>query len=159
MADIRKVGLLFVKDGRVLLCRSRKHPETLILPGGKREPGESSLETLEREIKEELGDVALATPVELGIYEAVAVSSREKGSSRKVAAKRNTALRQKTVEIELFAGRLTGEPTPCSEIVELVWFGPEDCWEWLTPSLSGLVFPDLCRRGILPWGSSSGSTV
>jgi 8-oxo-dGTP diphosphatase len=138
MADIRKVGLLFVKDGRVLLCRSRKHPERLILPGGKREPGETSLETLQRELREELGEVELREPVYLGSYVAPAVASKN-------------ATSQKTVEIELYGGRLSGALTPSSEIEELVWFGPEDCWEWLAPSLSGLVFPDLCRRELLPW--------
>ncbi len=133
MADIRKVGLLVVQQGKVLLCRSQNRPDTLILPGGKREAGETSLETLERELREELGEVTLAAPVVLGTY---------------VAA---TASGNKTVEIELFSGQLRGEPTPCSEIAELVWFGPEDCWEWLAPSLSGLIFPDLRHRGILPW--------
>lgn len=137
MANIRKVGLLAMRDGRVLLCRSRKRPKTLILPGGKREPGETSLETLRREIWEELGETEVTAPVVLGTYVAATSDS--------------SPANPKTVEIELFGGQLTGEPTPCSEITELVWFGPEDCWEGLAPSLSGLIFPDLRRRGILPW--------
>ena len=37
MADYDKVGLLTVRDGRILLCRKRHSTSLLILPGGCRE--------------------------------------------------------------------------------------------------------------------------
>ena len=45
---------LAARDGRVLLCRSRKHDYTY-LPGGHVEPGELAAEALAREFLEETG--------------------------------------------------------------------------------------------------------
>ncbi len=135
-AEIRKVGLFTVREGRVLLCR--KQQGKLILPGGKRELGETSLETLHREIAEELGsDVRLMEPTPLGTY-----------FDRTAAEAPETS---KTIEIELYGGLLHGVPQPSNEIHALVWFGDEDPWPSLAPSLSGQIFPDLIRRGLLRW--------
>jgi 8-oxo-dGTP pyrophosphatase MutT (NUDIX family) len=124
-------------EGRVLLCQSRKRAQPLILPGGKREAGESSLDTLAREIHEELGGVQVLCAGLLGTYTAPAATGL--GSPPRI------------VEIELFAGSLSGPPTASSEIEALVWFGPEDDWGRLAPSLSTLIFPDLQARKLLPW--------
>lgn len=54
-AVIRIVAAVIRDDaGRALLVRKRG-TETFMQPGGKREPGESDLEALSRELKEELG--------------------------------------------------------------------------------------------------------
>lgn len=135
-ADIRKVGLFTVRENRVLLCRKKHGP--LILPGGKREPGETSLQTLTRELREELGDgVRLLEPAPLGVYfDRTARDSTEA---------------PKTIEIELYGGLLQGEPRASNEIQALAWFGATDSWQTLAPSLSGQIFPDLIRRGLLRW--------
>ena len=52
------VGLLWNKEKQVLLCQRPNHksyPLKWEFPGGKVEPGESSVEALRRELEEELG--------------------------------------------------------------------------------------------------------
>lgn len=53
MPTIDKVAWLHVVDGKLLAARSAGK-DTWYLPGGKREEGESDVETLIREIAEEL---------------------------------------------------------------------------------------------------------
>jgi 8-oxo-dGTP pyrophosphatase MutT (NUDIX family) len=45
---------ILIHDGRVLLCRNRKHGH-VFLPGGHIDPGERACEALERETLEEMG--------------------------------------------------------------------------------------------------------
>jgi 8-oxo-dGTP diphosphatase len=129
---IDKVGLLTIRDGRVLLCRKKRGTSLLILPGGKREAGESSLECLARELREELGDVTAVSPELVGVY-----THEAAGESLKI------------VRIELYRAELSGEARAESEIGELVWFGAADDWARLAPSLTEKIFPDLIARGIL----------
>jgi 8-oxo-dGTP diphosphatase len=128
---IDKVGLLTIREGGVLLCRKRHGTQLLILPGGKREAGESSLECLARELREELGDVTAVSPELIGIYTHGAAGDPEK-----------------IVRIELYRAELSGEPSAQSEIAELVWFGRADDWTRLAPSLAEAIFPDLIARGL-----------
>ena len=85
MADYDKVGLLTVRRGKILLCRKKHTTSALILPGGCKAPGESALDCLARELREELGDVQVSEPEYLGVY-----SDRAAGSEAK------------TVDIELY---------------------------------------------------------
>ncbi len=133
MADYHKAGLLFLRDGCVLLCRKKHTTSLLILPGGKLEAGESGEDCLRRECREELGDVELANVRHIGDYESA-------------AAGQDTM----TVKIALYMGDLSGTSAPHSEIQELVWFGPHDDESLLAPSLRDVIFPDLRSRGLLP---------
>jgi 8-oxo-dGTP diphosphatase len=136
MADFHKAGLLYVKNGCILLCRKKHSTALLILPGGKLEQGETPEECLKRECREELGDVEIVDLLYLGRYESPAAGQEDK-----------------TVKIDLYTGELRGTPTPQAEIKELVWFGPEDDVALLAPSLRNIIFPDLERRGLLKWAS------
>ena len=67
---IDKVALLYWQDGKILSSRS-KGKDTWYLPGGKREGSESDVETLVREIEEELSvSVDPETAVYYGTFEA-----------------------------------------------------------------------------------------
>ena len=135
--DFDKVGLLAVRDRKILLCRKKHTTSLLILPGGCREPGESAIDCLYRELREELGDVMVRAVELVGVY-----TDRAAGP--------DTAP-PKTVRIELYRGQLIGEPVARSEIAELVWFGEQDDCSRLAPSIANKIFPDLRARGILPW--------
>ncbi len=135
MADYEKIGLLVLRADAILLCRKKAGTSLLILPGGCLEAGETALECLSREIREELGEVTVENLAYLGNYSGPAADPG------------------KTVSIELYRGNLRGTPLPNSEIAELVWFGRADNWGLLAPSLSGKILPDLIARGILDWSA------
>jgi 8-oxo-dGTP diphosphatase len=133
VADYHKAGLLYFKDGRVLLCRKKATTSLLILPGGKLEPGETAEDCLRRECREELGEVEITGLQHIGDYESPAAGQDSK-----------------TVKIDLYAGELEGTPAAHSEIGELVWFDTQrDDSALLAPSLRNLIFPDLRRRGFI----------
>ncbi len=134
MADYDKAGLFLLREGRILLCRKKRSPELLILPGGKFEHGETAVECLERELREELGEVTAIGLEHVGTYSDRAASDASK-----------------TVRIELYRGELAGTPVASSEIGELVWFGTDDDWAQLAPSLANKILPDLIARGLLNW--------
>ena len=134
--DILKVGLVAVVDGRVLVVRKRGG-RTFILPGGKPEGGETEVETLVREVREELGCEADPASLEpLGRFRAPAAD-----------------LPGRTVTVVAHLGRLLGEPVASGEIDELRWFEPgrDDAGE-LATSISGQVIPALVARGLLTGG-------
>ena len=95
--------------GRVLLVRKRGS-RFFIQPGGKCEPDEAALETLARELREEL-DVELAVDdaVFLGEFEASAVNE----PGRRVRA-------------QAFAVSVRGDPSPQAEIEAMAWVHPDE---------------------------------
>ncbi len=139
--DIHKVGLLAVRNSRILLCRQTDSPAVLILPGGKMEPGETELECLQRELEEELGQVCVEGLWKIGTYVDNAAVNPDKP--------------HRTIQVELYGGELQGEPVASSEISELVWFGENDDPAQLAPSIRNRILPDLTSRGLLPWMSGS----
>jgi 8-oxo-dGTP diphosphatase len=69
---IDTVALLHIQDAKVLVARTRGK-DRWYLPGGKREPGESDVDTLRREIREELRvEIEPGTLRHVGTYEGVA---------------------------------------------------------------------------------------
>ncbi|MFF5205332.1 NUDIX domain-containing protein [Streptosporangium sp. NPDC000396] len=102
-AIIDKVTWIHLADGKILSTRSRGKGAYYI-PGGKREPNESDLDTLIREISEELSiTIAPATATHVGTYQAQA-----HGHADGV-----------TVQMTCYTADHHETPTPSSEIEEL----------------------------------------
>jgi 8-oxo-dGTP diphosphatase len=131
--EIVKIGLAVTDDNRLLLVR-KKGGESYILPGGKPELGEDDRQALIREIEEELGcGIDLESFSYLGSF------------SDRAADLDNT-----TVTVRLYAARLTGSPSPQSEIEKLEWFRPDGGSDlFLAPSLQNHIVPFLCSHGHL----------
>jgi 8-oxo-dGTP diphosphatase len=131
---IRIAAALIVDDaGRTLLVRKRG-TDAYMQAGGKLGTGETALEALRREIREELG-------CELG------GGARPLGCFRAPAA--NEAGQE--VEAELFAVELAGEMRPAAEIEDAIWHDPDD--------LDSILLAPLTRDHILPLARNIGRTT
>ncbi|MCQ4085418.1 NUDIX domain-containing protein [Saccharibacillus sp. JS10] len=107
---IDKIAWISIKDGKVLGARS-KGKETYYFPGGKREVGESDIETLVREIEEELTVQIDKESVQFfGTFEAQA-DGKASGE---------------TVRMTCYTGDYTGELAPAAEIDEIAWLDEKD---------------------------------
>jgi 8-oxo-dGTP diphosphatase len=78
MTRIDKVAWIRLADGRILSTRSRGK-DVYYLPGGKREPAESDVQTRVREIREELG-VAIAPGSEMAEFGWLSYADRDRVS-------------------------------------------------------------------------------
>lgn len=112
-------------EGRVLLVRKRG-TEAFMQPGGKIGEGESAIEALARELREELGCGIGGGHRALGCFRAAA--AKEAGS---------------VVEAELFAIDLLGEIAPAAEIEEARWHHPDD--------KAGFTLAPLTRDHVIPF--------
>jgi 8-oxo-dGTP diphosphatase len=98
-------AILIGSEGRMLLVR-KAGSDWFMQPGGKIEPGETSMQALARELDEEIA-VELADPEPEGVFSAPAANEPE---TRVVA--------------HMFSGRIDAEPTIGGEIAELLWLDP-----------------------------------
>lgn len=95
--------------GHVLLVRKRG-TDCYLQPGGKREPGESDLDALARELREELDcGIVAGSAKHLGVFEAPAAN--EPGQR---------------VRAVIYAARLAGEIACRAEIEDHVWIDPRE---------------------------------
>ena len=110
MTLIDKIAWIQLADGKILSTRSRGK-DVYYLPGGKREPGETDVQTLVREIREEL-DVAIApdSASHAGTFEAQA-----HGHAAGI-----------TVRMTCYAAEYAGTLAASSEIAELAWLSYAD---------------------------------
>ncbi|BBX87120.1 NUDIX hydrolase [Mycolicibacterium aubagnense] len=106
MTVIRIVAAVVVDERGWLLVVRKRGTTAFMQPGGKLEPGESAVDALAREVREELG-VGVTDVRELGHHTAIAAN--EPGH---------------TVDAELFSVRLDGVPQIAAEIEEMAWIDP-----------------------------------
>ncbi|GAA4019222.1 NUDIX domain-containing protein [Allokutzneria multivorans] len=107
---IDKIAWIHLEAGRVLSTRSRGK-DTFYLPGGKRDPGESDLQTLVREIAEELTVVVDPTSaLHVGTFQAQAHGHPD------------------GVEVRMtcYSATFSGTLAPASEIEEITWLTHAD---------------------------------
>ncbi|MFC4017169.1 NUDIX domain-containing protein [Micromonospora sp. GCM10011542] len=131
MAEIDKVAWILVEDGRVLSTRSHGK-DVWYLPGGKREPGESDLDTLRREIAEELSvAVDVRSAVHVGTFAAPAHGHGD-GT---------------TVRMTCYRAAYGGELRPASEIAETAWLRYAD--RHRTSAVDQLIFDHLRAADLL----------
>ena len=131
MAVIDKVAFLYVQDGKILSTRS-KGKDKYYIPGGKREAGETDIETLVREVKEELSvDIIESSAKFYGVFEAQAHGKAE----------------SVIVKMTCYTAEYSGELKADSEIAEVVWLTTEDI-DSVSP-VDKLIFADLHEKGLL----------
>ena len=101
---IDKIGGIILKEKRLLVVQKKtkdNRPE-YIIPGGKREGNETDIETLKRELKEEI-QVELIGYKTFGGFDDIAVFENI------------------PIHIEVYFADILGEPKCDSEIKSLVW--------------------------------------
>ncbi|OLT23200.1 DNA mismatch repair protein MutT [Actinomadura sp. CNU-125] len=109
-ATIDKIAWIHLDNGKILSTRSHGK-DVYYIPGGKREEGETDLDTLIREIDEELAiAIVPTTATHVGTFRAQA-----HGHAAGI-----------TVQMTCYTADHQGEPTPSSEIAELVWLTHAD---------------------------------
>jgi 8-oxo-dGTP diphosphatase len=120
---IDTVAWVRLEDGRIL-CGRPRGKDVFYIPGGKREGAETDLQTLLREITEELAVVLLPDTVRhVGTYEAG------------------------QVRMSCYTGDYQGTLMASSEIDELAWFSYAD--RARVPPVDQLLFDDLQASGTL----------
>ena len=131
MKVIDKVAFLYLKDGKILSTRS-KGKDKYYIPGGKREGSETDIETLVREIKEELSvDIIESTAKFYGVFKAQAHGHAE----------------GIIVKMTCYTADYSRELKSDSEIAEIVWLTTADI-ESVSP-VDKLIFADLKKKGLI----------
>lgn len=131
MKTIDKIAYLCLCGGKILATRS-KGKDKYYLPGGKREGNETDMETLVREVKEELTvDIVEDTAVFYGVFEAQAHGKAEGVN----------------VKMTCYTAEYTGTLRADSEIAEIAWLTSADIEQ--VSSVNKLIFADLKEKGLL----------
>lgn len=133
MGIIRKVALAVFEDRKLLQVRTHKQENVFYTLGGKLEEGESDIECLKREVKEEIDcDVDGSSVKFLTEFEDVA---HGKGGM--------------LVNIRMYEGKLAGDPKPSSEVVEIGWFDTKSDKKHLSIIAQRTIFPWLKGHGYI----------
>ncbi len=102
----KAIGVVIIKNGRILLVRKKK---VWILPGGKPEIGESDMQCLFREVREELPQLVLQDPE---YFSAFVGTTPHKGDQ---------------LQAEVYFAHANGDITPSAEVNKAEWVkNPEE---------------------------------
>ncbi|MTE16832.1 NUDIX hydrolase [Nocardia aurantiaca] len=124
---IDTVAWVRIEDGRIL-CARPHGKDVFYVPGGKREGVETDLQTLVREIREELTvELAPETVAHVGTYEALIPDA--------------------VVRMACYTAEYSGTLAASSEIDEIAWFSYSDRPH--VPPVDQLLFDDLHADDLL----------
>lgn len=124
------VAAAIVQEGRLLVVSKKVAPSVFYLPGGKPDLGESPVETLVRELDEELGVRPLA-PRFLADVEARA------------------ALEGVPMRMSVFEASISDAPRAASELADLRWISGGEPDVQLAPAVRDHVLPLLRQNGMV----------
>jgi len=128
---IDKLAYIYIKDGKVLMALS-KGKDTWYIPGGKREQGETDIQALAREVKEELDvDLVLGSAKHYGVFEAQAHGKPE----------------GIIVRMTCYTADFDGVLKASSEIEKIAFMGYAE--KDKSSIVDHLIFDDLHQRGLL----------
>ena len=129
---INKVGAIILKDKKILAVRkvTRDDRPEFIIPGGRVEGNEENIETLIRELKEELS-VDILQAEYFGYVDDIAI------------------FEQVPIHIEIYYTTIKGEPVCDNEIKEFIWVDRDylDKGIMLSSTLKDNVIPKLIELG------------
>ena len=126
---IDKIGAVIINEKRMLVTRE-KGLDIFFIPGGKREHGENDLQTLEREIIEELG-AKIRKPEYHKTFFAVSHDGKDE------------------VRVKAYFVQLDGKPTPNSEIEELLWVDRNNYNNHKLGNILKIMIPELIKDDVL----------
>ena len=128
---VDKIAWIYIKDKKILSTLS-KGKDTYYIPGGKRELYENDVETLLREIKEELSvDILTDTIRYYGTFKAQAHGKKE----------------GIIVKMSCYTADFKGKLKEDSEIEKIVWLTYNDI-DKISP-VDKLIFEDLYNKGLI----------
>ena len=129
---INKAALAVFKDKKILFVRTQKQKDVFYTLGGKYLEGESDIDCIKREVKEELGcEVDQNSLKFLKEFEDEAHGG------------------QAMLNLRLYEGRLIGEPKPSTEIVEIGYFDTNSDPKNLSVIALRTIMPWLKKHGLI----------
>lgn len=130
------VGVMFFKDGKLLIDKPRKRP-TYQMVGGRVETGETSLMAAIRECHEELGDKAIFDSNKIEpVMDFIEVATSDP----------NLNIHMYVFKYNDF---LEGEINTSEEIEAFMWFGINDDINILSNTLKNKIIPWAIKEGLL----------
>ena len=133
MKTIRKVALAVFRGRKLLQVRTKSQESVFYTLGGKIEKGESDMECLKREVKEEI-NCEIDEPSLKFLTEFEDIAHGQGGA---------------LVNIRMYEGNLIGEPKPSSEVVEINYFDTGSDKKYLSLIAQRTIFPWLKKNNYI----------